>query len=40
MWLKLDRLLLVTSRGGDAERFYQRVGFQRVGASLGVLRTL
>ncbi len=33
----LDRLLLVTARGGDAERFYRRMGFRRAGASLGVL---
>lgn len=34
----LDRLMLVTSRGGDAERFYRRMGFRAVGGSLGVLR--
>lgn len=34
----LDRLLLVTSRDGDAERFYRRMGFRRVGSNLGVLR--
>lgn len=34
----LQRLLLVTSRGGRAEQFYRRMGFVRVGANLGVLR--
>ncbi|MCH9682495.1 MAG: GNAT family N-acetyltransferase [Deltaproteobacteria bacterium] len=34
----LDRLLLVTSRDGDAERFDRRRGFRRAGGNLGVLR--
>ncbi|MEM7156299.1 MAG: GNAT family N-acetyltransferase [Myxococcota bacterium] len=36
----LDRLLLVTSRDGGAERFYRRMGFRRIGSVLGVLRDL
>lgn len=35
---QLERLLLVTARDGDAERFYRRLGFARIGRSLGVLR--
>jgi len=34
----LERLLLVTARGGRAEQFYRRAGFERVGANVGVLR--
>lgn len=34
----LERLLLVTSRDGGAERFYRRMGFRRVASNLGVLR--
>lgn len=36
--LGLERLVLITARGGAAERFYQRLGFHRIGANLGVLR--
>ncbi|MCH9682491.1 MAG: GNAT family N-acetyltransferase [Deltaproteobacteria bacterium] len=38
--LDLDRLLLITSRDGDAERFYRRMGFRRTGGNLGVLRAV
>ncbi|MCA9569834.1 MAG: GNAT family N-acetyltransferase [Myxococcales bacterium] len=37
--LDLDRLLLVTSRGGAGERFYRRMGFAAVGRNIGVLRS-
>lgn len=36
--LGLDRVVLITRRGGGAERFYQRLGFRRIGANLGVAR--
>lgn len=35
---EVDRVMLVTSRGGASERFYRRMGFRRIGGSLGVVR--